>query len=87
MNSRERRDRHQAAVAAALEHFEATTGQVAHRSGSDVIGEDARGVLVRVCYGSSRPPGRAWFAVGGDGSVNAELTYAEAAAFGERPWR
>ena len=76
-----------AAVAAAIAYFESTTGQTAHPGGSSVIGTDDRGAIVRVRYGHMRPHRRVWYQVAGNGAVIAELSLAEVAPFGERPWR
>jgi len=76
------------AVAAAVRHFEATTGAEAFPGISRAIGEDARGTVVRVCHGEDViPPGRAWYVVGANGTVVAELSFDEAGRFGERHWR
>ncbi len=88
-----RRSRRQAevatamALAAAVRHFELTSGQAAHRGMGAVIGKDPRGMVVRICHGGTRPPRRTWYIVGTDGSVVTELSHAEAAQFGESPWR
>jgi hypothetical protein len=82
------RRRRRAAIAAAVRQFEATTGAEAHPGISSVIGEEARGMVVRVCHGHDiKPPGRAWYVIGADGAVIAELSFAEAGRFGERLWR
>jgi hypothetical protein len=72
-------------VAAAIEHFEAR-GQRAIHGMCRVIGDLARGAVVRVCHGDPRPPHRAWFVVGPLGVV-AELSWAEAERLGARPCR
>lgn len=74
-----------AVVASAVRHFEAT-GRRAIRGMCVVISEEARGAVVRVCHGDTRPPSRSWFVVGPIGVV-AELSWAEAERLGERPWR
>lgn len=83
----ERRRRRRVAVTAAVRHFAVVTGQQAHQNISSVIGEEAGELVVRICYGQVRPPGRAWFRVGADGQVRDELSFEEAGRFGERPWR
>jgi hypothetical protein len=84
----ERRRRHRSAVAAAVRHFEATTGTEALPGISTVIGEEPRGLVVRVCHDDEvKPPRRSWYVVGDDGVVAAELSFAEAGRFGERLWR
>ena len=74
-----------AAVVLAVRHFEAA-GRRAHGGLCSVIGADARGLVVRVCHGDTKPPSRAWFMVG-PGGVVTELGWAQAALLGERPWR
>jgi hypothetical protein len=81
----EHRRRKQAAVEAAVQHFDATTGNRAHSGG--VIGEKSGNLVVRVCHGNIKPPGRAWYLVGSDGSVVAELSFDEAQEFGEGLWK
>jgi hypothetical protein len=76
------RRRKRAAVAAAIHHFEETSGKRAH-TGS-VIGEKAGHFVVRVYFGNIKPPGRAWFIVGTDGTVLRELSFEVAQEFGER---
>ena len=77
------------AVAVAVRHFESSTGQSAHTGTGTgkVIGQEERGLAVRVCYGHRRPPQRAWYLVGSEGAVIAELSLDEVSRFGERPWR
>lgn len=83
----DRRRRERGAIAAAVRHFETSAGRTAQRGMASVIGADARGLVVRVCYGPTRPPRRTWYVVAPGGVVAAELTFAEAERFGERPWR
>jgi hypothetical protein len=74
-----RRRRHLQADLTAVRHFEKTTGNRSHWSMCCVLGEDERGSVVRVCYGRSKPPRRAWYAVN-DSSV-VTLTFDDAARF------
>jgi hypothetical protein len=83
----ERRRRHRAAVAVAVYHFDSVTGKDAHAGISSVIGERGDGIVVRVCHGYVKPPGRAWFVVGEHGSVVAELSFADVQRFGEEEFR
>jgi hypothetical protein len=84
----ERRRRRRAAITVAVRHFEATTGGKALPAISSVIGDDARGTVVRVCFGTGqKPPRRAWYVVDADGVVVAELSFAEARRFGEDYWK
>jgi hypothetical protein len=61
--------------------------ETAHCGISTVIGEDDAGLVVRVCYGEVKPPGRAWYRVDADWSVVGELTFEQARQFGEGYWR
>lgn len=76
------------AVFAALAHFEAVSGETTHAGHSRVIGTEADGsLIVRVCHGTTRPLRRVWYRVALGGEVLAELSFADVARFGERPWR
>jgi hypothetical protein len=79
--------RRRLARAAARRHLEATTGQRSHLVGSTVLGEHAGGLVVRVCYGDTKPPRRAWYLIGAGGRVARSVSWDEAESVGERPWR
>ncbi len=79
------RARRRTLVVSAIREFE-TAGRRAIRGMCSIIGEEARGTVVRVCYGDTRPPRRAWFVIGPDGSV-AELPWAEAQRLDMCAWR
>jgi hypothetical protein len=83
--SRQRCNR--AAVDAAVQHFERTTGQKAHARISSVLAEEAGQFVVRVCYRDVKPPGRVWYRIGENNSVIAELSFEEATRLGECGWR
>jgi hypothetical protein len=72
-------------VAVAVRFFESATGQVAHAGLCSVIGDEAGGVVVRVCYCKVKPPRRVWYRVGEDGLV-AELSFEDVSRFGESLW-
>jgi hypothetical protein len=76
-----------AAVTAAARHFEVATGERPHAGLGAAIGREPRGTVVRICHGATRPPQRAWYVVSAEGTVVAELSFEDAARFGERPWR
>jgi hypothetical protein len=46
-------------VEAAISHFEAATGEQAVRSMSRALARDEEQAVVRICYGSTKPPRRA----------------------------
>ena len=83
----ERRLRDRRAVVVAVRHFEASTGHHALRFGCSVIGEDARGAVVRVCFARCKPPRGAWYVVAPDGAVVTELVDEEVGQYGEIPQR
>jgi hypothetical protein len=77
-----RQDR--AAVRAAVRHFE-MGGERAHWSMCRVIATRPGYVIVRVCFGSTKPRMCAWYRVSGADSVIRELTAKEAEQYGEQP--
>ena len=79
--------RKRSAVKAALHRFNTTTGKPAHPGMSSVIGEKAGDLIVRVCFGNTKPPARVWYLVGLNTSVISELSFEEAQEFGECLWR
>jgi hypothetical protein len=84
---RDNRRRDRVAVAAAVRHFEASTGQRTHPGRCRAIAHDVRGIVVSVGYGQVKPGPQVWYVVGDDGTVVTELAFAEAARFGTRRWR
>jgi len=70
----------------AVDCFEKTRNQKAHRSQCVIIYSDGSKSVVRVCYGPGKPPRRAFYEVREDGSI-ASITFREAKAYGEKRWR
>jgi hypothetical protein len=81
----ERRER-QEAIAAARQYFEDATGSFSHRGLASVIHADPSSMIVRVCYGRTKPPGRAWFRVARSPRSIEELAFEDVTKYGERPW-
>ena len=73
-------------IARAVDCFEKTKGQKAHRGQCIVIYGDGSKSVVRVCYGTGKPPRRAFYEVRADGSI-VGITFHEAKAYGEKRWR
>lgn len=82
----ERRER-QEAIAAARQYFEDATGSGSHRGLTSVIHADPSFMIVRVCYGRTKPPGRAWFRVARSPRSIDELSFEDVTQYGERHWR
>lgn len=81
-----RRHEHEA-VEAAIAHLARTTGEQTHRGMCKVVADAPERSVVRLCYGMTRPPRRAWFAVSRtEEPAIRELTWEEAQALGEKPW-
>ena len=81
----EARRQDQASVAQAISYFESTYHERARQGMSRVIHRDDDKVVVRICYGDSRPPMRHFFAI----SRTDEITKVEFEAvgrYGEKPW-
>jgi hypothetical protein len=75
------------AIGAAIRRFESAPDRSAHRGISSVLHSDELGFVVRVCYGHTRPPGRAWFRVSRGAADVQELSFDEVRQYGEKPWR
>lgn len=86
--SRDAEAREREAVAHAIRSFEQTNkGQQALREMCIVIYSDADKCIVRVCYGATRPPRRAFFEVRTGGGIG-EVTLRDAKDhYGETRWR
>ena len=82
----ERRER-QKAIAAARQYFEDATGSGSHRGLTSVIHAEPPFMIVRVCYASTKPPGRAWFRVARSTRSIDELCFEDVTQYGERHWR
>ena len=74
------------AIDVALRHFESSTGESGIRPMCAVLHRDAKGSVVRVCYGNTRPPRRTWFFIASDGIQVSTMTFDDVVAFGEKPW-
>jgi hypothetical protein len=85
-NFLKRRQKRKAAIQAAVQHFDPGASKQVARRMSAVIAEPDGGYVVRVCYGNTIPPHRAWFIVGPDSFI-APLTFDEVRQYGEREWR
>lgn len=73
-------------IGRAVDCFEKTKGQKTHRGQSIIIYSDGEKSVVRVCYGTSKPPRRAFYEVHTSGKI-VGITFHEAKAYGERRWR
>lgn len=64
----------------------ASTGR-GHPSCVTIIGESVESIVVRIAYGHTRPPSRAWFSVlrSGEHEVT-ELAYEDVLPLGEKIW-
>lgn len=78
--------RHHAAIQSAVRHVRRKYEASVWRSWCCVLGEDDRGVVVRVCYGQLVPPHRKWVIVGADGGIVGELLGFEVERFDEPEW-
>jgi len=74
------------AAARAVEYFESQKSKQAWRNLCRVIHRDAYHRVVRVCYGKTKPPQRAFFSVPDRGEI-VELEFEDVRQYGERPWR
>lgn len=70
----------------ALGLFQRHHDQLPHGPMTRVVQSDPDVVVVRVCYGPTRPPRRYWVAVPTEGEAS-ELTWEQAREYGEEPWR
>ena len=70
----------------AIDCFEKTKGQKAHRGQCIIIYSDGDKSVVRVCYGTGKPLRRAFYEVRADGGILG-ITFHQAKAYGERRWR
>ncbi|WP_218932181.1 hypothetical protein [Adhaeretor mobilis] len=51
-----------------------------------VIATTDDGFIVRLCFGHTKPPSRAYFKIHESGAVD-ELEFEQVRQYGERPWR
>jgi hypothetical protein len=71
------------AITMAVEFFEKTKMRRAHRKNSKVIAEEDGGYIVRVCYGDTRVPRRAWITVNVPKSTIKEISFNSVRRYGE----
>jgi hypothetical protein len=74
------------AIDIAMRHVESRTGDRAHRSGTCVLHSDDLAFVIRVCYGRSKPPSRAWLRVLRSAAETQELSFDEVTQYGEKIW-
>ena len=63
---------------AAIAHFKTTDNRVVLRRMSGIWEETDNGYVVRICYGSRRPPRSAWFFVSSDAKSVVRISDEEA---------
>ena len=84
----DRRRLERAAVSAALVGFRRDSEERPVKSMSRVVGSDDERLIVEVCFGSSRPPSRAWFSVSREDRSIAPLTFEQVSEVYKVPtWR
>lgn len=71
------------ATSMAVEYFEKTKMLKAHKRISKVIAEDDGGYIVRVCFGHTKPPGRARITVNVPKSTIKEVPFNSVRQYGE----
>jgi hypothetical protein len=74
-----------AAIKMAVVYFEKTKMLKAHRRNSKVIAEEDGGYTVRVCYGHTKLPRRAWIIVNVPKSTIKEVSFNSVRQYGEGP--
>ena len=74
-------------MAAALSFFKSQHDEEPSMGMTRVIHADEERMIVRVCYGSTRPPRRKWFAVSLDAQRVNPLRSGEARQFDRAVWR
>ena len=65
------------AISAALAAFRMNSDERPIKSMTIVVATDDDRLIVRVCFGTTRPPGRAWFAVARIDLATTPLTFDE----------
>ena len=70
----------------ALENTSQSTTASTTTAMARVIADDDQGYVVRLCYGDTIPPRRAYLRVDSEGNIS-EMELAEVRKYGERPWR
>ena len=85
---RERRRSERAALSAAIEAFQQESSERPSSALSSVVAEDDTQFIVQVCFGRTRPPGRAWFSVARADLSARALTQEQVGEFYDVPmWR
>jgi hypothetical protein len=79
------RSKHLAAIGKAREYFQGNSSQEDHRSMARVIANTDDGLVVRLCFGLTKLPRRAYFKVYESGVIE-ELKFEQVRQFGERAW-
>ena len=77
---------HLAAIDNAREFFQSISSQEDHRSMAKVIASTDDAYIVRLCFGRTKPPSRAYFKIHESGAID-ELEFEQVRQYGERPWR
>jgi hypothetical protein len=72
---------------AAVAHFKRTDNSFVVRSMSGIWEEIDNGYVVRICYGNTRPPRRAWFFVSSDAKSVVRMSEEEAKPYNKGTWR
>ena len=72
---------------AAIAHFKTMDHSVVVRSMSTIWEETDNGYVVRICYGNTRPPRRAWFFVSSDAMSVVRMSEEEAKPYNQGTWR
>ena len=79
---------HRSAISAALAAFRMNSDERPSKSMTIVVASDDDRLIVRVCFGTTRPPGRAWFTVARRDLAATPLTFDEVKEVYDVPiWR
>ena len=79
---------HRAAISAAVTAFRLNSDERPSKSMTVVVASDDDRLIVRVCFGTTRPPRRAWFAVALRDLATTPLTFDEVKEVYDVPiWR
>ena len=77
-----------AAVSIALATFTSSSNEQAHAHLSHVVWSDEARLIVQICFGTTRPPRRAWFSVTRDNLSVTPMTFEQVNAVYRVPvWR
>ena len=83
----ESRRREKEALNAAHTHFQICSGMEPNRQMSSILHSAENSFVIRICYGATRPPSRAWFRVSDDTRQIEELSFDDVVRYGEKTWR